>query len=122
MKKSSFLALALAPMILGAPLAVKAESVSTDPVGFVKTGLASGFTAVGVNMVKPAAFSAKVDSKSGSTITLTAAPTLVGGAKYYVEVADGALEGDRIDVASVSGATNYTETCGSSQHNQHQRD
>lgn len=112
MKKSSFLALALAPMILGAPMAVHAQSVSTDPVGFVKLDLQPGLQAVGASLLNPAVAAGAVASSDANSITLDGTHTLEtsldAGTAYYVEVASGdTWEGERfeVDVAGSSGST-----------------
>jgi uncharacterized protein (TIGR02597 family) len=110
MKKTFLLTLAVAPMILGAPLASMAESVTTDPVGFVKSPVAvNSFTLVGVNLLKPAVYAAGVESTTSNSITVTHADAdiaaVLGSGSYYVEVTSGGSEGDRIDVASASGNT-----------------
>lgn len=112
MKKSSFLALAAAPLLLGVPMALQADSVATDPVGFVKTSLPAGsLTAVGVNLNKPAALGAAVESASADSISVSSAANvsdaLDSAKSYYVEVTSGALEGDRIDV-DVAGSSDAT--------------
>jgi len=104
MKKSSILALAVAPLVLGTSVAVQAQSVSTDPVGFVKTELPAGqLTPLGINLLKPAVASGKVISIDGDSVTLSGEVSLDAGKGYYLEVADGNLEGDRVDVANASG-------------------
>lgn len=111
MKKTSLLALALAPMILGTPLALQAqdESVTTDPVGFVKTTLTSGtYSLVGINLTHASVYASKVASAATDSITVVDNAAELethfeAGNKYFVEITGGALVGDRIDVASASG-------------------
>jgi hypothetical protein len=107
MKKSSFLALALAPMILGTPMAF-GESVSTDPVGFVKIDLDPGLQAVGLPMVKPAVAAGRVASSNASSVTMEAEVGSLPAGAYYLEVVSGAGEapwvGDRFEVTGSAGA------------------
>lgn len=114
MKKSSFLALAVAPMILGVPLASQAQSVSTDPVGFVKVELNPGLQAVGLPMVKPAVASGLVASNDGSSVTMSADVAALPAGEYYLEVVSGEgtapWVGDRFDVTSASGAVVSIDT------------
>jgi hypothetical protein len=102
MKTKSLLAMAVAPMILGMPLAAMAESVTTDPVGFVKTSLTAGtFTPVGLNLNKPSVFAAGVSSSDATTISVDGShdfASLLPAGSYYVEITGGGLSGDRIDV------------------------
>lgn len=118
MKKTSLLALALAPMILGTPMALQAqdESVTTDPVGFVKLTLEQGLQTVGAAMVRPAVAAGTVASSDATSITLEAEIAgLNADTAYYVEVSapkgaaagDDAWLGDRfdVDVAASSGST-----------------
>src|SRR5690606_11118847 len=107
MKKSSFLALAIAPMILGAPMAVQGQSVSTDPVGFVKLNLEPGFQSVGAAMVQPAVAAGLFSGTTADVITLDGTHDLTAvldsGTAYYVEVTgsdaiDPPWIGDRFDV------------------------
>ncbi|MEX2382804.1 MAG: hypothetical protein WD490_10500 [Opitutales bacterium] len=82
--------------------------VTSDPVGFVSKDLGPGFTTVGLNMVKPAVFAGNVSSSSANEVTVEADVdfgTLLGDGSYYIEVTSGAIEGDRIDVASGTGST-----------------
>lgn len=82
--------------------------VTSDPVGFVSSDLSAGYTAVGLNMVKPAVFAGNVSAGAATTVTVEADVdfgTLLGTGSYYIEVTSGALEGDRIDVASGANST-----------------
>lgn len=105
--------MALAPMILGAPLASMANtSATTDPVGFVKLTLEPGVQSVGISLLNPAEIAGLVESNTASTVTLAGAHSveeaLVAGTAYYLEVASGDLwEGERfeINVAGSSGST-----------------
>jgi len=110
MKKSSFLALAVAPMILGAPLASQAQSVSTDPVGFVKTELTSeDYTLISVNLTKPSVYGASVSSATSDSIVVSDDnvdfSTVLGDGIYYIEVTSGLFKGDRLDIESASDQT-----------------
>lgn len=109
MKKSSFLALAVAPLILGAPMAAQAqESVATDPVGFVKLTLEPGLQAIGASLVNPAVAAGSVASNDGSSITLEGEVGTLAAGAYYVEVAgDGVFSGDRFEV-NASGTAGST--------------
>lgn len=113
MKTKSLLAMAVAPMILGMPLATMAESVTTDPVGFVKTTLPTGLSAVSINLVLPAVAAGTAQALTSNSVTVGESVdlnvALTAGGQYYMEVTGGALQGDRIDVdvaaTLASGAT-----------------
>lgn len=114
-----------APRIIGATaMASHAESVTTDPVGFVKLQLEPGLQTVGAAMVKPAVVAGRVDSNSNSSITLeNEIGALDANGAYYVEVRGpkGAAEGDdvwvgdrfEVDVAGSSGSTIAINTASS---------
>jgi len=108
MKTKSLLAMAVAPMILGMPLASMAESVTTDPVGFVKINIAPGLQTVGLPMVKPAVAAGLVASSDSASVTMASdVGTLPSGA-YYLEVVSGSENapwvGERFDVVGSSGS------------------
>src|SRR5690625_1026631 len=111
MKKSSILALAVAPLVLGASMAVQAQSVSTDPVGFVKASIpAEGAATVGVSLVNPAVAAGIVASNTADSITLEGEVGSLENGSYYVEVtgesdSGDALVGERFEVTSTSGNT-----------------
>jgi hypothetical protein len=104
--KKLLLAVALAPFALGFSMA-NATSVTTDPVGFVKVEAAPGTSALGVAMVNPAAAAGLVVSATGTTITVNGQVADLPAGPHFVEIVkdavNGALVGDRFDIASVSG-------------------
>lgn len=81
------------------------DTVTTDPVGFVSADIVSGFNAVGITMVNTPSFTGVASTASTDEVVLNAAPTLVSGTPYYLEVLSGSTVGERFDVASWSGAT-----------------
>lgn len=108
MKTKSLLAMAVAPMILGMPLATMAESVTTDPVGFVKISLEPGLQAVGLPMVNPAVAAGRVASSNASSVTMEAEVGTLPAGAYYLEVVSGSGDapwvGDRFEVTGSAGA------------------
>lgn len=109
MKKTSLLAVALAPFVLGFSLANAQTSVTTDPVGFVKLDLQPGLQTIGLPMVQSAVAAGAVASNDGSSITLEGQVDALGSGAHFVEVtagpADAALVGERFEVSGASGST-----------------
>lgn len=100
--------MAVAPMILGMPLASMAQSVTTDPVGFVKVDLQPGLQAVGLPMVNPAVAAGLVASNDASSVTMAADVGTLPAGDYYLEVVSGEgvapFVGDRFEVTGSAGA------------------
>lgn len=118
MKKTSLLTMAVAPMLLGAPMALNADSVTTDPVGFVKLELEPGLQTLGMPMVKAAVAAGLVESSDGSSVTMASeiAAELSGGS-YYLEVVSGEDSpwvGDRFEITGVDGSTVSIDSSASS--------
>lgn len=116
--------MAVAPMILGMPLASMAESVTTDPVGFVKTTLNEGLTAVSINLVLPSVAAGIAQSLNADSVSISEsidlADVLTAGGGYYMEITGGVLQGDRIDVnvsASLASAAGILNLDLSAPHN-----
>jgi hypothetical protein len=86
---------------------VHAQTVSTPVVGFQKKTIqASGFTSLGPCLVQAPIINTTVASKSGSSVTLAGSLGTVDTTKfYYLEVVDGALAGERVDVSLTSSSS-----------------
>ena len=84
-----------------------AESVSTNPVGYLTTTITSGYNPIGTSFAKAPTFSGGVVEATSGSLTLSSSPTLdVANNTYYVEVIESTADivGERIDVASVAGS------------------
>ena len=93
-----------------------AQSVTTPPVGAVSTTLSTGYSLVGLTLLNPATYSGQVSANAVGTVTVSGTvnfATLLNSADfYYIEVTNGALEGDRFDVntAATIASANGTIT------------
>lgn len=99
----------LLPIICCASLS-RAQTVTTDPVGFASATINPGYNAVGNAFTKPPIFQGAITTVSSSTVDISGTPTLEAGKSYYLEVVSvadtgGTALGERIDVASISGST-----------------
>ena len=101
-------------LLLGTLLATVALSHAVDSysdvVGYQKTTVVnSGYTSLGLSMVKAPIVTATVASKSGYNLILSQALGTVDATKpYYLEVVSGALAGERADVTVTSSLANVT--------------
>ena len=103
-------------ILFAAVMAGNAQTNSTNQpvysgiVGYQKaTVINSGYTALGLSMVKAPIVTANVASKVGSKITLSQSLGTVDAAKpYYLEVVSGSLAGERADVTVVSSSAEVT--------------
>jgi len=97
-------------ILLAAVMAGNALTVTSDVVGYQKaTVINSGYTALGLSMVKAPILTANVASKVGSKLTLSQSLGTVNAAKpYYLEVVSGSLAGERVDVTVISSSAEVT--------------
>ena len=93
-----------------------AQTVATDPVGYVTTTITSGYNTIGTSFAKAPTYTGSVSAANAGTLTLADSPTLdVANNTYYVEVLESSADivGERIDVASVAGSTLTLDTAAS---------
>lgn len=89
---------------------VHGQTVSTPVVGFQKKTIqGSGYTSLGPCLVQAPIINTTVASKSGSSVTLNGSIGVIDTTKfYYMEVVDGSLAGERVDVALSSSSNVIT--------------
>jgi hypothetical protein len=105
--RPSIYAIALTSLALSG---VNAQTTATtDPVGFQSTPVPVGTSSLGNPLVNANVVQAGASANTSSIITLTgvtnAGALLTAGEPYYVEVVDGALEGERFDVDTAATIT-----------------
>lgn len=69
-----------------------------NPVGAMVRELPAGMSGLAFPLIEEEAFGGRIIANSGAGIVLGETPALEAGGRYYVEILDGALEGERLDV------------------------
>lgn len=105
----SFLRSSLITVLLSIATGAIAQTVNTDPVGFVTATANVGLTPLAVTLLNTDAIRTSATSVSGNAVTLSGQTNvgslLTAGEPYYVEVYSGTLKGDRFDVDTAATIT-----------------
>ena len=111
-------------LLLVLPSSYGQSTVSTPIVGFQKTTIPVGLSAIGLPLLNPDLLKSSVQSLTGTTVSFGTGISNVGslltaGEPYYIEVYSGSLKGDRFDVdtAATITASNGTLILNSSSKN-----
>lgn len=86
----------------GLLFSLNAQSVTTDPVGYVTADIAVGLNAVGISLINPSLLTTTVTSVVGNRLellsTVNTSELLDVNLPFYVEFTSGQLVGERFDL------------------------